>query len=112
MLPSFFNQTITRLRAGQKESRGSIIPDWSNPDSLVINNCSVQPAESNISIDGRVLGLKNIYRVYSYMDIDVQAGDRIIFEDETFTVDEAPRKWRSPTGSLSNIQFSMTHWAG
>lgn len=112
MLPGFFNMTITRLRAGQKDSRGSTVPDWTNPESLSISGCSVQPSNSDLSLDGRVLGIKDVYRVYCPIGSDILAGDRIVYDGQTFTVDEAPRKWISPTGRLNNLQFNMALWKG
>lgn len=112
MIPSFCTQTITRVRAGVKTERGSEIPDWANSSSLTISHCSVQPAASSISLDGRVLGLSSSYIVYCNPGVDVKAGDRIIFDNETYTVDEAPRIWQSPTGRVSHVQFTMTHWEG
>jgi heterodisulfide reductase subunit A len=37
MLPSFCTEDVIRIRPGTKEERGSIIPDWSNPDRLLIH---------------------------------------------------------------------------
>ena len=34
MLPSWANDTVTRIRAGTIEERGTIYPDWTNPDSM------------------------------------------------------------------------------
>ena len=44
MLPSWATDTVTRLRATVITQRGSEIPDWTNPDSLEITGCSMQPA--------------------------------------------------------------------
>lgn len=112
MIPSFCNQSITRLRAGQKNSRGTIIPDWSNPNTLTLSPVSVQPSASSVSLDGRVLGVTDSYTVYCNLDADVLVGDRIVFENNTYTVDEEPRVWNSPTGRVSNKQFTMIRYKG
>ena len=112
MIPSFCNQSITRLRAGQKSSRGTIIPDWSNPNTLTLSPVSVQPSASSVSLDGRVLGVTDSYTVYCNPDADVIAGDRIIFENDTYQVDEEPRTWQSPTGKISHKQFTMIKYKG
>jgi hypothetical protein len=112
MIPSFCNQTITRLRPSTKESRGTIIPDWSNPTSKDITPVSVQPAQSTISLDGRVLGLSDAYTVYCNVDDDVLVGDRIIYDGKTFQVNEEPRVWHSPTGKVTNKQFTMIRYKG
>lgn len=112
MIPSWASQSITRLRAGIKIERGSEVPDWSTATSITISPASVQPAASSISIDGRVLGMNDSYAVYCNVDADVRAGDHIVFEDKTFLVMEDPRVWHSPTGRVSNLQFTMTRWQG
>lgn len=112
MIPSWASQTITRIRAGIKVERGSEVPDWLNSQSVTISPCSVQPASSSVSLDGRVLGLNDSYNVYCNPDADVLAGDHIVYGGQTYTVMEEPRIWTSPTGRVSNLQFTMTRWAG
>ena len=108
MIPSFCKQTITRLRPGKKELRGSTVYDWNTATSLDISPVSAQPAGGSIDQDGRVLGMTDTYNVYTNLDADVHAGDRIIFEGQTYDVDKEPGIWHSPTGRVSSKQFSMT----
>lgn len=108
MIPSFCTQTITRLRPGTKEVRGSIVYDWNTATSLDINPVSAQPAGGYIDQDGRVLGMSDTYNIFANLDADVHAGDRIIFEGKTYDVDNEPGIWNSPTGRVSSKQFSMT----
>lgn len=112
MIPSFCQQTITRYRAGTKSSRGSTIPDWDKATHIEITGVSVQPSSSSISIDGRVLGISDQWTVYCNPDTDVQAGDHIVFEGETYEVNEVPRNWTSPTGRVSSMQFTMVRYDG
>ena len=112
MLPSWFRQTITRVRPGVKTSRGSEIPDWDNVDSLVISGCSVQPSTTDLSQDGRVLGVSESFNVYMPSDADVLEGDHIIFNGEEYTIMGIPRPWISPTGGLSNTQITIERWDG
>ena len=112
MLPSFCSQSITRIRAGVKQSRGSDIPDWDNTTSKDIFPVSVQPSSSTLSSDGRILGLSDSWTVYCNPDVDVLAGDHIEFDGETYLVNEAPRKWTSPSGLVSSLQFTMVKYRG
>lgn len=112
MIPSWASQSITRLRAGIKIERGSEVPDWSKVDTINISPVSVQPSSSSVSIDGRILGLSDSYDVYCDLDADVKAGDHVVYEGETFMVMQEPRTWHSPTGCVSNKQFTMTRWQG
>ena len=111
-IPSWASQTITRIRPGTKESRGSVIPDWDNAETLVINNCSVQPSSTSLSQDGRILGVSEGYTVYLQPGTDVLAGDRIGFDGNVYTINGEPKSWVSATGRVSHIQLSIERWNG
>ena len=111
MLPSFCKQEITRIRPGTKGSRGSTIPDWSKATELVIKGCSVQPATTSLSQDGRVLGIAEGWTAYLPEGSDVKAGDRIRFEGEIYTINGEPKKWTA-AGRLSHIQLNLMRWQG
>lgn len=111
MLPSFATQSVTRIRPGTKTSRGSTMPDWDNATSATISGCSVQPATTSLSQDGRVLGILDGMTCYLPEGSDVQEGDRIQYGGETYTIDGAPRVW--PTaGNLAHIQINLRRWSG
>lgn len=114
MLPSFCSQEVTRIRPGTKtDSRGSTIPDWSpnEVNELVIKGCSVQPASTALNQDGRVLGITEGLTAYLPEGSDVQAGDRIRFEGDIYTINGDPMVW---TGAYtrSNIQLNLIRWEG
>lgn len=113
MLPSFCTQEVTRIRPGTKESRGSTIPDWSEDKvtTLTIKGCSVQPASTSLSQDGRVLGISEGWTAYLPEGSDVQAGDRILFNGDIYEINGEPKKW---TGAYtrSNIQLNLIRWEG
>lgn len=111
MLPSFARQTVTRLRATTKTARGSTVPDWSNPNELTIGGCSVQPAATDLSQDGRVLGIMDGLTCYMPPGADVQDGDRILFEGNVYTIDGSPRVWPS-AGNLAHVQVNLRRYAG
>ena len=87
MLPSFCRDTITRIRPGETESRGSIIPDWSKATEKEIGGCSMQPATTTLSQDGRVLGLLDEYTLFLPPTADVKAGDRIRYNGQVYEID-------------------------
>lgn len=111
MLPSFCQDEIVRVRPGTKTSRGSSIPDWSKTDRLTITGCSVQPAATSLSQDGRVLGISEGFTAYIPEGSDVKAGDHIEFNGDTFAINGEPKKWR---GALrcSHIQLNLVRWEG
>lgn len=111
-LPSFFTQSITRIRPGTKTLRGSEVPDWSNTTTVTIAGCSVQPAGTSLSMDGRVLALTDGLTAYVPANADIQAGDRIEYGGETYTINGAPRVWPSASGGLDHIQMNLERWSG
>ena len=111
MLPSFATQSVTRIRPGVKSSRGSDIPDWSKADELVISGCSVQPATTSLSQDGRVLGILDGMTCYLPSGADVQEGDRIRFEGILYMIDGAPRVWPG-VANCAHVQVNLKRWTG
>ena len=111
MLPSFAKQTVTRLRPGITVSRGSEIPDWSHPDSKEIRNCSVQPGTTDMSLDGRVLGLLDGLTCYMPENADIREGDRVVYDGETYEVNGVPRRWHG-VGNTSHTQVTLRRWEG
>lgn len=112
MLLSFYTQTVTRIRPGSKYSRGSTIPDWDMASYLDIPGCSMQPASTSLSMDGRVLGISDGFTCYMPADADVQAGDHIMFKGKVYEINGDPREWPSATGRLDHIQLNLTRWSG
>ena len=112
MLPSWANDTVTRLRPTIITQRGSEIPDWEDPDRLEIQGCSMQPAGTSLTQDGRVQGTSDGYTCFLPPGADVQAGDRIEFGGVVYTINGEPRVWQSPTGRVSNTQLQLERWYG
>jgi len=112
MLPSFFTQTIYILRPVYKIERGSEVPDWENATTRTCSQCSVQPAATSLDQDGRILGIKDGLTVYCPYDTDVQSGDRIVYENETYVIDGVPQRSISPSGSISSTQLQIKRWEG
>lgn len=112
MLPSFMRQTVMRIRPGTKTVRGSSVPDWENTTTAIITGCSVQPASTSLSQDGRVLGLFDGLTVYAPANADVQAGDHISYGGQIYAINGEPRRWPSATGGLDHVQLNLERWSG
>lgn len=113
MLPSFARETITRIRPATKTSRGVAVPDWEHASSATIAGCSVQPAGSSRNFtSARVLALEDAYTLFAPPGADIRPGDRVACEAGTFETDGAPEIWKSPTGRVSHIQFTLRRWEG
>ena len=111
-LPSWANDMIIIIRPGETTSRGSTVPDWEHAETHEQEGCSVQPASTGLSQDGRVLGLNDAYTVYCPPETDVQAGDHIEYEDDVYEIKGKPRRWKSATGRVSHIVLNIERWEG
>lgn len=111
-LPAWASDTVTRIRPGTIERRGSVEPDWSHATEAQITGCSMQPGGTSLSQDGRVLAISEGYTCYMPPGSDVAAGDRIQFAGLTYSVIGEPRPWTSPSGRVSNLQVQLERWMG
>lgn len=112
MLPSWARDTVTRIRPGTKELRGSVVPDWSNPTEAEITGCSIQPGATTLSQDGRVLAISDGFTGYFPPGADIAAGDKIRLKDDEYQIIGKPRPWTSPTGLVSSLQAQLERWSG
>ena len=111
-LPSWAKDTVTRIRPGTIDRRGSTEPDWTNTDDLQIGGCSVQPAATTLSQDGRVLGISEGLTCFFPPGSDIAAGDKIRFNGKDYQIIGKPKTWTSPTGRVSSVQASLERWSG
>lgn len=112
MLPSFCRDTVTRVRPGAKEIRGSSVPDWDNVQTKQIAGCSMQPATTLLSEDGRVMNIQDMYTLFAPPDADIRAGDRILFDNKSYTIDGDVRKQSSASGRLDHLNISLKRYQG
>ena len=71
MLLKMWHTTITRIRPGTKEERGSTVPDWEHADRLDIGECLMQPASTSLSQDGRILGVTDGMTACTPLEADI-----------------------------------------
>lgn len=112
MLPSFCKDTVCRLRPQMIERRGKLVPDWNVPTSdELIHGCSMQPASTSLSTDGRVSGITDLYTLFAPTCADIQAGDRIEFKDLVYEVVGDVRV--QPTACrLDHLEVSLRRYHG
>lgn len=112
MLPSYFNETVTRIRPAIRSERGSNIPDYENGVKDIIAGCHVQPSSTELNQDGRVLGIEETMTLYAPPGSDIRAGDMIKIGCDKYTIMGETKQWKSPTGNLSNVQMKLARWSG
>lgn len=117
MLPSFCKDTVKRIRPGTKSSRGSTIPDWNNTTTVKIEGCSMQPASTSLSQDGRVLGITDTYTLFAPPTADIRPGDHIIYHhpicgDLEYEIDGDVPFQPSATGRLDHLNIRLKRYQG
>lgn len=111
MLPSFARDTVTILRASKRTDRGTDALDWSDPTSLLVSGCSVQPSGGSRDFE-RDANTDVRWTAYVPPSTDVHVGDRIVWNGSTYEIDGEPRVWSSPTGAVSHVQLDLVRWEG
>lgn len=91
--------------------RGSAIPDWSDPDVKEIGGCSMQPATTTLSQDGRVLGILDEYTLFAPPGADIKAGDRIEYNGQVYAIDGDVRIQPAAL-RLEHIEIRLRRHAG
>lgn len=112
MLPSFCSQSVVIVHPkSTKTVRGSTVPDWDNVEKTTVGGCSVQPAGTSLSEDGRVLGISDGLTAYLPEGVAVVAGDRVEYGGETYTINGEPRVW---VGAFTrgHILLNLVRWEG
>lgn len=71
----------------------------------------MQPASTSLSEDGRVLGISDLYTLFAPPGADIQAGDRIVFENKTYTIDGDVRVQPAAV-RLEHIQITLRRYNG
>ena len=111
MTLSFFSASVDRYRPAYKDVRGTRVPDWENASKETINGCNVQPSGTTLDQQGRFAIMDGL-TLYAPAGSDIQAGDRIEYGGERYTIDGDPREWASPTGRVSTVQCPLKRWEG
>lgn len=110
-LPTFAKDTVTVARAATTNKRGVSVKDWGNAKTHTIDGCSFQPQSTSSGLDTREAVIVRA-KLYLPPGSDIQAGDRVSFDGETFLIDGAPLTKRSPSGRLSHIIAFLVDWEG
>lgn len=109
---SFARQSVTRQRGTvADDGHGNETFDWSTPDEILIERCTVQPGASQEILAGRDATLIQ-YTVSAPGTPDVLATDRVQYNGGTYDIDGEPLFWPSPTGALDHTIILLKTWEG
>jgi hypothetical protein len=113
MMPTFARQTITRVRGALvADGYGSLTErDWTNAVSTTITGVSLQPMPSSEYERGREAVL-TAWRLYAPAGTDLEAGDRIVYDGDTYDIEGDSQNWPSPTGQLDHVEAVLRRVVG
>ncbi len=110
-LPSFFRESITRIRPKTITERGSTFADWNNTKSKTIDGCHIQPRTTTSDFSDRAQS-DTSFTLWAPYGADIQKGDRIAVWQGTFDVVGEPEYWESPSGTIDHMEIRIEKWVG
>jgi hypothetical protein len=114
MIPSFWRDTITRVRAPLvTDEYGTLSTerDWAHGVETAIANCSVQPVTSKEYDAGRE-AVTIRWRIFAPAGTDLLASDRVRFSSVLYELDGDGQAWPSATGGIDHVEALMKRVVG
>lgn len=112
MPPSWFDRTVTVLRAPIAAYGARSERDWSQASEHSIAECIlVRPTSSTDwrnAAEPRAIDKVLI----APHGADIREGDRIVYGGRTYEVDGIPEDRESPTGAVSHLRAALVAWSG
>lgn len=109
---SFFKDSVTVQRAAVSVQSGAEVFDWSDPEEFTLSCVQVTPQATGRDFEGRTLQVSDRRTLRAAYDADVKAGDRVIWNGETYEVDGEVFHTKSPTGRVSSTRCTLVRWCG
>lgn len=109
---SFFNDTVIRKRAATTMKNGMESFDWANAADMTITNVQVTAQSTSRDFAGRVENVSDRRTLRASYDADIKAGDRVIWNGETYEVEGEVFHTKSPTGRVSSTRCTLVRFTG
>lgn len=107
MLPWIASQTVTRLRGtSSTDGYNDAVVDFTDPDRLTIDACSVQPVAGDEFNQARD-AITTRWKWFGQPDADVTSEDRIEFRGDVYDIDGSVLQWDDTTGSDLDYQSAV-----
>lgn len=112
-MPSFHQDTVTRLRALVTDDRyGDQSRDWPNAAAATLSGCRLVPAAGSEDTVDRDQITRRWLLFVPGADTDLLATDRIRWRGQDFDVDGEVRRWQSATGNLGHLELDLMRVEG
>ena len=109
---SWFDRTVTVLRAAYDTEDYRTERDWENATSHTVPECIIVRPTSSTQWDdaSEVRGIDAVLIAPSGSDI--QEGDRISYGGRVYEIKGVPEERESPTGAVSHLRAALVAWSG
>ena len=108
---SFWRDTVTVKRASTIVKNGAEVFDWEHASTHKVKGCQCTPQATSRDFD-RTLQVPDHRTLRAPYNADIQAGDRIIWNGETYEIEGEVFHTRSPIGGASSTRCTLARWNG
>lgn len=109
---SFMRDSVTIKRATIKKKNGMEYYDWDHAQEIQISNVQITAQATSRDFEGRVEQVTDRRTFRAPYDADIQTGDRVIWNGNTYEVDGEVFHTKSPTGRVSSTRCTLVRWEG
>ena len=109
---SFIKDSVTVTRPALSVKNGQTFFDWDNATQITLEGVQVTAQSTSRDYDGRILNVSDRRTLRARYDADIKAGDRVIYEGETYDVEGEVFHTKSPTGRVSSTRCTLARWDG
>ena len=108
---SFWKGTVTVRRASIIIKNGQETFDWHNATDHPVERCQITAQATSREYD-RTLQVPDHRTLRAPYDADIEAGDRIIWNDDVYEIEGEVFHTASPAGGASSTRCTLARWDG
>lgn len=109
---SFMTDTATVIRAPLITVNGGQIRNWAGASTHALSRIQITAQSTSRDFEGRVTQVTDRRTLRAPYDADIQPGDRVLWNGETYEVDGEVFHTKSPTGRVSSTRCTLVRWEG
>lgn len=109
---SFMRDSVTVQRAPLVTKNGMEMRDWTQVVSHTVHNVQIVAQSTTRDFDGRVEQVTDRRTLRATYDADIEPGDRIVWNGDTYEIDGEVFHTKSPTGRVSSTRCTLVRWCG
>lgn len=109
---SFFTDSVTVVRASIATKNGGQYFDWEHATTHTVDKVQVTAVSTSRDFEGRVLQISDRRTLRAGYSADIQTGDRIIWDGNTYEIEGEVFHTKSPTGRVSSTRCTLVRWQG